>query len=119
MASLPRRGELGRRDPTMGGDLVVALGRATVDGHTLFGHNSEQPARAGACLQIIRGRSFALGEAVQTSSVELPQARQTWTVLGSRADGAWGFQHGVNEHGVAAGCVPLRTRVADAAPGLR
>jgi secernin len=103
----------------MGGDLVVALGRATVDGHTLFGQNSEQPTRAGACLQIIRGRSFALGETVQTSSVELPQARQTWTVLGSRPHGAWGFQHGVNEHGVAAGRVPLRTRVADAAPGLR
>jgi secernin len=103
----------------MRGDLVVALGRATVDGHTLFGQNSERTGRACPCLQVVRGRSFALGETVQTSSLQLPQPRQTWAVLGSRPHGAWGFQHGVNEHGVAVGRAPLRTRIKDAALGLR
>jgi dipeptidase len=103
----------------MGGDLVVALGRATVDGHTLFGHNSEQAAHACPSLQLVRGRSFVFGEKVQTSSLELPQARVTYTILGSRPHGAWGLQHGVNEHGVAAGRVPLGTRVAGTGPGLR
>jgi dipeptidase len=103
----------------MGGDVVVALGRATVDGHTLFGHNSEQLTRSCQSLQLIRGRPFAVGEKVQTSSLELPQARETWTVLGSRPHGAWGFQHGVNEHGVAAGRASLATRVAVTPGGLR
>ena len=103
----------------MGGDLVVALGRATVDGHTLFGHNCEQPARACPSLQLVRGRSFVFGEKVQTSSLELPQARQTSTVLGSRPHGTWGFEHGLNVYGVAVGRAPLRTRVAGMDPGLR
>jgi secernin len=95
----------------MGCDMVAALGRATVDGHTLFGHNSGQPARQGQSLRVVRGRPFELGQMVRTQHLELPQARQTYTVLGSQAAGTWGYEHGVNDHGVAVGRAPLRTRL--------
>jgi dipeptidase len=102
----------------MGGDLVAALGRASVDGQTLFGHNSTQRPRVCQSLRLVPGRSFAFGEKVRTTLVELPQARQTGTVLGSQAHGAWGYEHGVNASGVAVGRAPLHTRLAAPGPGL-
>jgi len=48
----------------------------------------------------------------------VPQVRQTSAVLGTRAAGMWGYLHGVNEHGVAVGCTPLRTRLRLDGPGL-
>jgi secernin len=55
---------------------------------------------------------------VRATFIELPQARQTCSVLGGRLNHAWGYVHGVNTHGVAAGCTSLRTRVRLEAPGL-
>jgi hypothetical protein len=94
----------------MGCDMVAALGRATVDGHTLFGHNSGRPAGRGQSLRLIRGRPFEIGQTVRTQHLELPQARQTYTTLGSQNPGTLGYEHGVNEQGVAIGRTPLRTR---------
>lgn len=102
----------------MGGDLVVALGRATVDGHTLFGHNSRRPLRVPLGLHRTAGRGFAMGEKTRTQYLVLPQARQTCSVVGLRPAGVWGYDHGVNEHGVAIGWACLATRLRDNEPGL-
>jgi hypothetical protein len=98
--------------------MVAALGRATADGHVFFGHTSSQPAGQRPVLERACGRAFAAGEKVRTQHLELPQARQTYTVLGGQAPGAWGYRHGVNEHGVAAGRTPLRTRLSSREAGL-
>jgi dipeptidase len=102
----------------MGSDMMVALGRATVDGQTLFGHNTSRPAGHGQTLCRAVGREFAPGEKVQTQYLELPQVRQTNTVLGSRPESWWGYSHGVNEHGVAMGCTVVRNKLRGPAPGL-
>lgn len=102
----------------MGGDMVAALGRATVDGHALFGHNSTQAPGACQALRLVPGRPFAFGEKVRATLLELPQARQTYTVLGGQAHGRWGYQHGVNGQGVAVGRAALRTRLPSPGPGL-
>jgi secernin len=96
----------------MGCDMAVALGRATVDGHTLFGHNSGGWRNSAHALQRVPGRDYAAGEIVRTSHQELPQARRTFTVLAGQSAGEWGYRHGVNEHGVAVGCAALRTKFA-------
>jgi dipeptidase len=57
---------------------------------------------------------FALGEKWRAQFLELPQARQTYSVVGNQPPGLWGFRHGVNEHGVAVGCGLITTRL----PGL-
>src|SRR5439155_5354497 len=64
------------------------------------------------------GGSHAPDERVRATFIELPQARRTHAVLGGRPGGSWGYCHGVNEHGVAAGCTRLRTRLRLDAPGL-
>src|SRR5438132_1532404 len=89
-------------------DAVVALARATSDGKTLFGHKSSWSG--GRCPSLCRtsGRPFAPDEKLRTQLLELPQARRTYAVLGSQPDGLWGYEHGVNEHQVAMGCLPLQ-----------
>ncbi len=103
----------------MASDMVVALGRATAEGQTLFGHNCNHPA--GESLGLVRepGRAFAPGEIISLASAALPQVRHTYTVLACRRAGRWGYDHGVNEHGVAVGLTVIRTRLAGERPGLR
>ena len=95
----------------MASDMVVALARATLDGHTLFGHNSNRPRGEGASLVRTAGRDHAPGEMVRATHVAIPQARHTFSVLAGRAGSDWGYQHGVNEKGVAVGDTPIRTRL--------
>jgi secernin len=98
--------------------MVVALARATADGQTLFGHNSNRPHGEAQTLVRTPARCHAPGEKIRTPARELPQARQTYAVLAGRPAGLWGYQHGVNEHGVCAGVSAVRTRLADASAGL-
>ena len=102
----------------MASDMMVALARTTQDGHVYFGHNSNRPRADAASLVRTPARSFAPGESVERPWVHLPQSRHTWAVLAGRAGTEWGYQHGVNEKGVAVGATPVRTRVEAEAPGL-
>lgn len=102
----------------MGCDLVVALGRATVDGRTLFGQNLARPLGEGHCLCRTAGREFTLGEKIHTQYLEIPQVRQTYTVMGWRPEPWWGYGQGVNEHGVVLGCAVLGNKWPCAEPGL-
>jgi secernin len=98
--------------------MVVALGRATADGSTLFGHNSGRPARQGQIVQQTLGRPFELGDKVRTQYLELPQARRTYTVIASQPPGVWGYDHGVNDQQVAVGRAALRMRLRCQRPTL-
>jgi secernin len=64
------------------------------------------------------GRAFAAEEKTRTQDLEVPQARQTFAVLGSQPEGWWGYSHGINEHGLALGCTDLRTKLRRQQPGL-
>jgi secernin len=99
-------------------DALVALGRATAERQTLFGHNVSGSARTPAVLCRTVGRANAPGETIRLQHVELPQVRQTYTVLGSNTPGQWGYKHGVNEHQVAVGCTVLRPTLFGAGPPL-
>src|SRR5258707_9665400 len=102
----------------MGCDILVALAPATADGRTLFALNSHHHARQPQTLRRCPGRAYAPGEVVRTPLLELPQARQTCTVLASRLDDRWGYEHGVNEHQVAAGYSNWHSLLATQQPSL-
>jgi secernin len=97
---------------------VVALARAAVDGQTLFGQKSGTPAGQYPPLCRTPGRACAPDEKVRTQFLELPQARQTHTVLGCQPDGCWGYEYGINEHQVGMGCVTLPVTVKCDGPTL-
>jgi secernin len=84
----------------------------------LFGHNSNRPRSEPQTLVRTPARSHTAGEKVRAPAAELPQQRQTCAVLAGRPAGLWGYQHGINEHGVSAGVSAVRTRLAAASPGL-
>jgi dipeptidase len=98
--------------------MVVALGDATVHGQTLFAHSSDQQPQDIQVLQRVPGRAHEAGENVSTQFLELPQARHTLTVLGSQPAGVWGYTHGLNDHGLAAGCTRLGSKLKLERPGL-
>ncbi len=102
----------------MASDMAVALARATLDGHTYFAHNSNRPRGEAPALVRTVGRDHAPGEKVRATHIQLPQARRTYGVLAGRAGNVPGYQHGVNEKGVAAGCTPIRTRLLNDGPCL-
>jgi secernin len=102
----------------MGSDMVVALGPATVDGQTLFGHNSDRPPGERQSIRRVPGREFAPDEKIKTDHLELSQARHTNTVLGAQPEGCWGYTQGVNDQGVAAGCAALHNKIPCSSPGL-
>ena len=102
----------------MGCDMLVALSRATRDGGTLFGHNCNRPGDEELALVREPGRTFAPGETVQAGDRPLPQVRRTHTVLAGRRPGQWGYEHGLNEHGVSIGLTTIRTKRAQGPPAL-
>jgi dipeptidase len=102
----------------MGSDMVVALSRATRDGRTLFAHNSTRPVGEGQALCRVAGRAYARGETVHATNLVVPQAARTSTVLACQPAGCWGYQHGVNQHGVAVGTTPIHTKLLADGPGL-
>src|SRR5262245_53512786 len=99
----------------MANDLIVALPPSTQDGHAYFGHNCNRTRGHVPSVLRVPGREFTAGELVGLPHARVPQARHTLTVLAGRCQGEWGYQHGVNEKGVAVGCTPIRTRL-DAEP---
>jgi secernin len=97
----------------MGFDMVVALPGTTPEGQTLFGYNGSRPANEGQSLHRQRACGHTPGETLLFGNFAVPQPRQTHTVVGWQSQGMWGVRHGVNEHGVVAGCCPIRTRLRE------
>ncbi len=102
----------------MGSDAVVARGRATVDGLTLFGQNLHGPSQFTPRLCRRPGRDFAPGELSDITNFDIPQVRRTQTVLGLQAHNSPGFRVGLNAAQVAVGCLPLEKRLRESPQGL-
>lgn len=99
-------------------DTLVVLGPHTRAGHTLFAKNSDRPPTECQPLTWAPPGAHPPGAAVRCQYLEIPQAPETLGVLGSRPWWLWGFEHGVNERGVAIGNEALHTREQPAGTGL-
>lgn len=82
-------------------DCLVALPAAAARGSTLFAKNSDRPPLEPQRLEWHPARS-SVPATVRVTHIEV-EAAPTIGVLGSRPDWMWGFEHGVNEAGVACG----------------
>jgi secernin len=84
-------------------DSLVALQGATLDGSVLFAKNSDRPAdECQALLQVPRQHHRGAA-ALRCTYIEIPQVSETAALIGSRPYWCWGFEHGLNEHGVVIG----------------
>jgi len=89
--------------PRVACDSLVALGTATADGAVLFAKNSDRPANECQPLLQRPRQSHAPGATLHCTYIAIPQVTETARVIGSRPEWCWGFEHGLNEHGVAIG----------------
>jgi secernin len=99
-------------------DTLVALPSATRDHVTLFAKNSDRPPRECQRLVVLPGKHHAAGARVRCQYIEIPQVGETARVLGSQPHWLWGFEHGVNEHGVTIGNEQVYTREGLGPTGL-
>jgi len=100
-------------------DTIVALGKVTADGVTLFGKNSDrEPNEAHHVIRVPAG-DHAPGSMVKCTYIEIPQAAHMYEVLLTKPFWIWGAEMGANEHGLVIGNEAVFTKVPyDKMPGL-
>jgi dipeptidase len=91
------------REDLLGCDTLVATATGTADRSVIFAKNSDRLPEERQHLRVYPARDWRSGAAVRCQYVTLPQVRHTYRVLGSQPFWLWGFEHGVNERGVAIG----------------
>jgi dipeptidase len=84
-------------------DSLVAVGLETAAGVTLFAKNSDR--KAGECQPFVQfpETMHPPRSSLRCTYIEIPQVAETYRVMGHSPWWVWGFEHGVNEHGVAIG----------------
>lgn len=84
-------------------DSMVAVGAATEKGNTIYAKNSDRPLNEAQPLVYYPPCDHEAGEVVRTSFISVPQVSHTYGVIGSKLETFFGFEHGVNEWGLAIG----------------
>jgi len=84
-------------------DTWVALRDATADGSVILAKNSDRPPMEAQPLVQVSRRMHEPGEMVKCTYIEIPQVAETYEHIGSKIWWAFGYEHGMNEHGVAIG----------------
>jgi dipeptidase len=84
-------------------DTWVALPNATKDGSIILAKNSDRPPMEAQPLVHMPHRKHEAGETVQCTYIRIPQVAETYEHIGSKIWWAFGYEHGMNEHGVAIG----------------
>ncbi len=84
-------------------DTWVALRDATADHSVILAKNSDRPPMEAQPLVQVPRRQHQSGEKVKCTYIEIPQIAETYEHIGSKIWWAFGYEHGMNEHGVAVG----------------
>jgi secernin len=97
----------------------VIRGHLAQSGLATLAKNSDREPNEAQYLTRTAAADHAPGSTLRCTYIELPQAARTHAVLGSRPWWMWGFEHGVNEHGLAIGNEAVWSRVPGSLePGL-
>jgi dipeptidase len=82
-------------------DTWVALQDATADHSVILCKNSDRPPMEAQPLVQIPHQRHAAGEMVKCTYIEIPQVAETYEHIGSKIWWTFGYEHGMNEYGVA------------------
>jgi secernin len=91
-------------------DTWVALRDATTTQQVIFAKNSHRPIFDCQPLMLYPAQDWPAGSQIQTEYVTLPQAEHTYATLGSSPYWSWGYEEGINEHGVVIGNEAIFTK---------
>jgi secernin len=84
-------------------DSLIVRGSRTTDGTTLFAKNSDRRGREPQPFVQFPAAFHPRGSSLRCTHIEIDQVAETYRVMGHSPEWCWGFEHGVNEHGVAIG----------------
>lgn len=84
-------------------DCLVAVGPHAAGGVTIFAKNSDRKSFECQPFRQFPGAHHPPGSVVACTHLEIPQVAETYRVMGHAPWWVFGFEHGVNEHGVAIG----------------
>lgn len=84
-------------------DTWVAMQDATADGSVILGKNSDRPPMEAQPLVHFPRMKHKAGEMVKCTYIEIPQVAVTYDHIGSKIWWTFGYEHGMNEYGVAIG----------------
>lgn len=109
-AAQKRPGETARPRRAFSCDTWVVMPDASLDGQMMLAKTSD--VAYFECEPLIRfeGQKHPPGATIDLQYVKLPQVKKTYTVLGTGQFWAWGFEQGMNEHGVAIGNEAVLTK---------
>jgi secernin len=99
-------------------DTIVVLAPHTRAGATILAKNSDRAPYECQPLAQSPHRIHSEGATVHCQYLEIPQVAETAAVIGSRPFWLWGFEHGLNEYGVAIGNEAVLTRELLPSTGL-
>jgi len=91
-------------------DTWVALPDVTAAGTLIFAKNSDRPAFDCQPLVYRPRRTWDAGAILALEYLELPQVAETYAHLGSRPYWSFGYESGLNEHGLVIGNEAIFTR---------
>jgi len=100
-------------------DSLVAGAAETTAGVALFAKNSDRKSSECQAFLQFPEASHPPRSTVRATHIEIPQVAETYRVMGHSPWWVWGFEHGVNEHGVAIGNQTVfSNEPIEQAPGL-
>ena len=94
-------------------DTFVLPAENTLSGSIVMAKNSDRPLGEAQALTWTAGAKHARGETVRCTYISVPQAGETYGVLGSKPYWMWGYEMGVNEKGVMIGNEAQGSRAAE------
>lgn len=100
-------------------DTIAVNSKYSMYGCNILAKNSDRPTGEPQPLCYYEGKEYKEGELLKTTHLTIPQARKTYSVVGSRPYWIWGFEMGYNEKGLVIGNEAQGSRLEpDEEPGL-
>lgn len=90
-------------------DALIAARRATLNGGVIFAKNSDRPPNESQPI-VYRPRLTHRETTVKCQNIKIPQVKLTFEHIGSGGYWVWGYEHGLNEFGVAIGDLDVQSR---------
>ncbi|MFX1256154.1 MAG: C69 family dipeptidase [Promethearchaeota archaeon] len=81
----------------------MALSNSTKDASVIMGKNSDRPSVEAQPLVYQPRKRYEVTDKVKCTHIEIPQVQETYAHIGSKIWWTFGYEHGLNEWGVAIG----------------